>query len=423
MSEILFLDTSAILDGALKAPHNEGSRIYISAIVLNELEKIKNSERGEHIKYLAREAVRKILNHEEYLKDSLSFAKPDYRKVKRFFKKYPFLESELNDHKLLAEAALLQQQRNEFVFFVTSDATLWLFAKQIQELNGYNGAPILFEKQEENPVDYKGWNDYRPSTEQLASIYSNPNENVLGAKTNEFCKIYEGSELRDIVFWDGEKYRPLKYENIKNKFLGEVIKPRNLEQKFAFDLLQNRDIPVKLLVGRPGSGKDYLMLLHALDLVKRGEKDKIVFIRNLVPFKDAPEIGFIKGDEQSKIAWGLGPIRSILGEEGLIQAQEEGIIEAVNLGFIRGMSWDNTIIYVSEGQNITGGGYKLLVSRLGKNAEAWINGDILQTDDKKFEKNNGIERLIKSLTNNKCFGLVHLEKTERSEVAELAAII
>ena len=104
-------------------------------------------------------------------------------------------------------------------------------------------------------------------------------------------------------------------------------------------------------------------------------------------------------------------------------AQQSGQIEAVNLGFIRGCSWDNTILYVSEGQNITGGGYKLLVSRCGKNSELWVNGDTLQTDGKKFESNNGIERLNKALAGNKLFGSVKLLKTERSDVAELASKI
>ena len=191
----------------------------------------------------------------------------------------------------------------------------------------------------------------------------------------------------------------------------------------AFDLLQNPDIPVKLLTGVPGSGKDFLMFLHAWDLVKRGKKDKIIFIRNLVPFKDAPEIGFLEGSLQKKIEWGLGPITSVLGEEGLKMAEDEGVIEAVNLGFIRGMSWDNVILYVSEGQNITGGGYKLLVSRCGKGSELWINGDTLQTDGKKFESNNGIERLLGSLSGNKLFGTVKMLKTERSDIAELASLI
>ena len=104
-------------------------------------------------------------------------------------------------------------------------------------------------------------------------------------------------------------------------------------------------------------------------------------------------------------------------------AEESGAIEAVNLGFIRGMSWDNVILYVSEGQNITGGGYKLLVSRCGKGSELWINGDTLQTDGKKFDSNNGIERMLNTWSGNKLFGTVKMLKTERSQVSELASLL
>ena len=169
--------------------------------------------------------------------------------------------------------------------------------------------------------------------------------------------------------------------------------------------------------------KDFIMTFHALDLLQRGEIDKIVFVRNLIPFKDAPEIGFLAGDLQQKISWGLGPLRNILGEEGLQQFEEQGLIEAVNFGFIRGCSWDNAIIYCSEGYNLTSGGYKLLVSRCGKNSQLWVNGDILQTDEKKFEEDNGLKHMINCLKGNKLFGMVKLMKSERSETASLADLM
>jgi len=53
--------------------------------------------------------------------------------------------------------------------------------------------------------------------------------NILKAKTNEYCRIYEGSELKDILFWNGEEYRRLKYKDITNPYIQETISPRNLE--------------------------------------------------------------------------------------------------------------------------------------------------------------------------------------------------
>ena len=407
-----FADTSAILH------HNEllntQISIAISPLTVSELEHIKEHEIDKEIKYLAREAVRSILTN-----NKIEVVIPDNKIVDKLLKKYSFL-SNINDHRILltAEAEAIKQNKN--ITFITNDALQYLFAQQLPHLSPvYSMESNSIVKKEE----WAGWGKYYPDEKEMSLLYSDPKINSLGCKTNEFAEIYEGSILKDVLFWDGHEYRPLKYKELKNDFLGQTIRPLNIEQKMAFDLLQNPNIPVKLFTGVPGSGKDYLMFLHAWDLVQSGKKDKIIYIRNLVPFKDAPEIGFLEGSLQKKIEWGLGPIISILGEEGLQMAEQQGKIEAVNLGFIRGMSWDNVILYVSEGQNITGGGYKLLISRCGKNSQLWINGDTLQTDGKKFESNNGIERLLTSLSGNELFGTIKMLKTERSEIAELASII
>ena len=405
-------DTSALLhQPGLLEPQQE---LGISSLTISELEHIKTSSNyTDKVKYQAREAVRKILTENNF-----EVIKTDQRKVDKLLKSYPFL-SNINDHRILCEAELYGKEHGQSILFMTSDALQYLFACELPHLDALYpmGEELAFRREEE----WAGWGKYYPNEQEMALLYSDPKMNILKCKINEFAEIYEGKDLKDVLTWTGEEYRPLRYKEIRNDFLGQTIRPLNIEQKMAFDLLQNPNVPVKLLTGVPGSGKDFLMFLHAWDLVQKGKKDKIIFVRNLVPFKDAPEIGFLEGSLQKKIEWGLGPIASILGEEGLKVAEENGSIEAVNLGFIRGMSWDNVILYVSEGQNITGGGYKLLVSRCGKNSELWINGDTLQTDGKKFESNNGIERMLGAWSGDKLFGTVKLLKTERSSVAELAS--
>ena len=413
MSIAHWADTSALL-------HQEGLidpqiKIAISTVTLKELEQIKESNESNTIKYKAREAVRSILTT-----DKFEVIMTDNHKIDKLLKKYPFL-SNIPDHRILCAAEILAIEQGKDIIFLTSDALQYLFALQMPHLMATY--PMGTEQANKRQEDWAGWSKYYPSESEMALLYADSKINSLKCKTNEFAEIYEGSQLKDVLFWTGQMYRPLKYKEISNDFLGQTIRPLNIEQKMAFDLLQNPEIPVKLLTGVPGSGKDFLMFLHAWDLVQKGKKDKIIFVRNLVPFKDAPEIGFLEGSLHKKIEWGLGPIASILGEEGLADAEARGQIEAVNLGFIRGMSWDNVILYVSEGQNITGGGYKLLVSRCGKGSELWVNGDTLQTDGKKFESNNGIERLLTSLAGNKLFGTVKMLKTERSEIAELASLI
>lgn len=404
-------DTSALL-------HQEGllspkTKIAISTVTLSELEHIKENSDDKTLKYKAREAVRSILTDSNF-----EVIMSDNKKIDKMIKKYNFL-SDIPDHRILCAAELYATEQGHDIIFLTSDSLQYLFALQIPHLSA--AYPMGTEQNNKREMEWSGWGKYYPDEKDMALLYADPKINVLKCRINEFAEIYEGHELKDVLVWTGEEYRSLKYKEIRNDFLGQTIRPLNIEQKMAFDLLQNPNVPVKLLTGVPGSGKDFLMFLHAWDLVQKGKKDKIIYIRNLVPFKDAPEIGFLEGSLQRKIEWGLGPIISILGEEGLQSAEQAGQIEAVNLGFIRGMQWDNCILYVSEGQNITGGGYKLLVSRCGKNSELWINGDTLQTDGKKFESNNGIERMLDAWSGDKLFGTVKMIKTERSQVAELAS--
>ena len=275
---INFLDTSAILNGAL----NNFTNVYISPIVIEELESIKtNNLRDENIKYKAREAVRTIIASSSY---QVFYA--DQQKVDRMLKKFSFL-SDINDHRLLIEALLLKRHAKQDVNFVTSDGALFLFSKQIKALYSF-----FYEPQNEKKEEYLGWKEISPTADEFSEFYTNPQNNLFKCNTNEYVSLYENKELKDILVWTGKNYRPLNYHNIKNKFLNETICPRNTEQKMAFDLLQNTKIPVKFLTGKPGSGKDFLMLLHALDLVQKGEMEKIVFIRNLVPFKMRQKLVF-----------------------------------------------------------------------------------------------------------------------------------
>lgn len=166
------------------------------------------------------------------------------------------------------------------------------------------------------------------------------------------------------------------------------------------------------------------MMSEAIDLIMKGKKNKIIFVRNLIDLKDTPQIGYLPGESFEKIGWGLDPIKDLLGgQEGLDMFTEEGQIEAANLGFCRGRSWSDAIVYVTEGQNMTTSQIKLLISRLGEGSELWINGDYHQTDKSVFDRDNGIKMLQQRLGGNPMFGCVDLIKTERSKQAELATLL
>jgi hypothetical protein len=84
----------------------------------------------------------------------------------------------------------------------------------------------LVEKYED---EWAGWGKYYPTEKDMALLYADPKINSLRCKINEFAEIYDGSQLKDLVFWTGQEYRPLKYKEIKSDFLGQTIRPLNIE--------------------------------------------------------------------------------------------------------------------------------------------------------------------------------------------------
>ena len=69
----------------------------------------------------------------------------------------------------------------------------------------------------------------------------------------------------------------IPYHTLKNTYLG-TIKPRNPQQHLVIDTLLDPNSKIKVIKGVYGSGKDYLMLAAALQLIENGKFNKIVFV-------------------------------------------------------------------------------------------------------------------------------------------------
>lgn len=309
--------------------------------------------------------------------------------------------------------------------FVTSDLSCFNLAQRVMKLPcelslDHGGAHN----------DYAGWTEVAledGGEEALAMAYSKDIEqkNLFDTPTNGYVLIPNADADGNTagLRWDGSRYVPIKYKNLNTAYSGK-IKPLNNQQKLAFDLLQNDDITIKLLLGVYGSGKDFLMVNHAVDLIEKGKYDKIVWVRNNIEVKDTKEIGFLPGSMLEKVY----PFAAILadclgGEVALERAITDGWVEIQPLGFIRGRSFNRSIIYCSEAENLTKQHIQLLIGRVGEGSTLWINGDLRQIDDVAFERNNGIQKLIDKLTGNERFGTVYLPITERSETARLADLL
>ena len=275
-------------------------------------------------------------------------------------------------------------------------------------------------------MDYKGYKELTFNDSQLAYFYNNKQsyEQECDLKENQYLLIkdYSGEVVDKYCFQNGE-LRQVLYHKLGGTFTGS-IKPRNPQQICLFDMLKDKTSKIKLVTGRFGSGKTMAMTVAALELIEKGKFDKIVWVRNNVSVKDAPEIGFLPGTEIDKLMPYVMPLADHAGgEEGIKKMLENGTLEVIPLGHLRGRSLRNSIVFCTECENLTKQHIQLLMGRIDEGSQLWLDGDTKQRDRAIFEQSAGLEKMVARLAGNKLFAHIHLEKSERSEVAALADLL
>jgi phosphate starvation-inducible protein PhoH len=173
--------------------------------------------------------------------------------------------------------------------------------------------------------------------------------------------------------------------------------------------------------GSPGTGKTFLALYLSLsDIVDPSiPQDKIKIVRSAVPSR---QIGHLPGTVEEKMAVYEMPYvdacAELLGKassyEDLKKAQK---IDFVTTSFVRGSSWDNTIVIIDEAQNMTWQELNSVITRIGYNSRLIITGDTKQCDFSSKHETTGFVDVIKVAKIMDHFSLVQFDSADivRSE--------
>ena len=239
----------------------------------------------------------------------------------------------------------------------------------------------------------------------INSIY----ENVGGVDAE---KIFPNQEIK------GNNYYVLKNENASVLACYDPVKrvvrrvdkpnvfgiyPKNAEQAFAVDALLNPDIQLVAISGKAGTGKTLLALASALQQNKQYE---FIYLARPIVALSSKDLGYLPGDVNEKVDPYMQPLYD-------------------NLGFIKRRfnlhSAENRLI-VDEAQNLTPHEIKTIITRAGEGTKMIFTGDIEQIDSPYLDKNsNGLSHLFDKMQGQNIFAHVHLEKGERSRLADLAS--
>ena len=212
------------------------------------------------------------------------------------------------------------------------------------------------------------------------------------------------------------------------------IKPLNIEQRCALDLLLRDDINLVTLMGPAGTGKTLLALACGMRKVfDEGLYSKILISRPIVPL--GKDIGYLPGTKEEKLTSWMQPIYDNLeflcGSSNLKESTEtlkwvlnSKKIEMEAVTYIRGRSLPKIFMIIDEAQNLTPHEVKTIISRAGKGTKVVLAGDPTQIDNPYLDKDsNGLSFTVGAFKNSPLFGHIFLDRTERSELAALAAEI
>lgn len=268
-------------------------------------------------------------------------------------------------------------------------------------------------------MSYKGYDIKELGAEDLDLLYKGELQ-IEGFKENQYLLVQSEGEIKDYFKLKDSKFIPVKFQTLQNSFSGEM-KPRNPQQRCMIDLLRANDVPIKLIMGRAGSGKTFGCVVGALEAIQKGKFEKICVVRNNIQVKETDALGALPGDVNAKMLNYVLPFADHCGGyDGLEQLIGSGHLEIMPLGFARGRSIRNSIVYVMEAENLTLEHLYMLMCRVDEGSQIWIDGDIVQRDRTAFEKSQGLEKIVERFSGEKEFGFVELEKCERGPVARLA---
>jgi len=166
--------------------------------------------------------------------------------------------------------------------------------------------------------------------------------------------------------------------------------------------------------GSAGTGKTFLALYLAInEVIEQGiGASRIIIVRSPVQLR---EIGHMPGDLEEKISFFETPYKDIMADLFNRSAtydnmKEAGIIEFMPTTFIRGLTWDDAIVIVDEGQNMSFHEINSIMTRLGENSRIIFTGDLPQSDLTRRNDISGMGQFMKIAENMKDFSSVGFTK-------------
>jgi len=451
--KFFILDTNILLHDPLAFLNFDEHNVIIPMVVLEELDKIK--DRNKDVSREARVAIRSL---EEVLKEatpeeivagvplSRMHGEHTANGTLAIFPDYQLEQTESvlslaeNDHRIIQAALEIQRERTPAgVVLVTKDINMRLKAKGagMKFVEDYRTDQLIddirlltkgFYKFEgdfwsqvgEVKTQQEGRDAYHTvSRDLLPQIFAN--EYIIDS-TDSFAARVEEYDNDTVTLMDLSVERMMSYG-------AWGVHPKNIYQAMALHALLDTSMDMVILTGPAGSGKTFLALSAALQMVvEQGIYEKVIVTRNTPEI--AESIGYLPGTEEEKMAPWLSAITDSLEalhkhdesmESSLNYIMKKANIQFKSLNFMRGRSIQNAIVILDEAQNLTASQLKTLITRCGENTKLVVSGNLAQIDSYYLTAvTSGLTYIVERFKDYPGSATVNLNGVVRSLLAKFA---
>lgn len=430
------IDTNVILHDYSFLHHFEENDIYIPFVVLEELDKFKKG--NDQINFNAREFIRELdeITDDNLFKNGASLGEGRGKLyIVNSSRTHPKIEESFPEKKpdnriLSTVISIMEKMPNISTILITKDINLRMKARSL----GIVVEDYISDKVTNIDIFDKGELEFEGIDGDLIDeIYANQE----GVDIDLF-EFKDSIVANETFILKSERNSVLaRFNPFSNKIIhvkkdnNYGISPRNAEQTFALDILNDPDVKLVAITGKAGTGKTLLALAAALKQSK--EFNQILLARPIVSLSNK-DLGFLPGDEKQKVGPYMQPlfdnlnvIKTQVGRgsndyRNLLEMEDSGKLAIEALAFIRGRSLSDTYCIVDEAQNLTPHEIKTIITRAGENTKMVFTGDLQQIDQPYLDaQSNGLAYMIDRMKGQKVFAHVNLIKGERSELSELAS--
>lgn len=417
----IYLDTSVLMHSTTRLEKliEEGNKLVVCTLVLEELDNHKDGKDGEKA-FKARTAIKFLKKYE----DQIEFIASDGCQAEAI-KRYE-LDPNKPDNKILEAAIIYEIETGEKLEIYTNDISMSIKARRL-------GLECLTPEYEEDK-SYKGYIEIKGTEEEndytlkelMVSDTLHPNQYIIVTDTDyeEYGEIFERSYA---VKWTGDDYAETIIPRSKE------LQPKNMPQACAIDLMFSKDIPIKIICGGYGSGKTYIAVKSAEELINRYFcYSKLLLVRNPIP-ADNIDIGALPGTKHDKVGSYFQSMTQYLNDvssnmyedsfdpDNLEAAKRRGYqLEMEIPSFMKGRSVDDTLMIVDECEDLNLKLIKLLGTRIGNNSAIVLTGDWHQAEQQ-YKYDSGISKLIEQTIDDPLVGIVVLDEDVRSSVSKTFA--